>query len=107
VVLRPDAPDFEGTGVTVQIARQLEVPHLMLLVNQLPPNVQPQAVRARVEQTFKCEVAAILPQSPEFMSFDNNGLFALRHASHPLSRALQHVCTGLMAATATQQVHAA
>jgi septum site-determining protein MinD len=103
VVLRPDAQDLEGTGVTVQVARQLEVPQLMLLVNQLPATGQLHAVRARVEQTFKCEVAAILPQAAEFMTFDNDGLFALRHAGHPISVALRHLATRLTGATA--QVH--
>ena len=103
VVLRPDAQDFEGTGVTVQVARQLEVPHLLLVVNQLPATGQLQAVRARVEQTFGSEVAAILPQAAEFMTFDNDGLFALRHAGHPISVALQHLCTRLTGATAPVQ----
>ena len=100
VVLRPDAQDLEGTGVTVQVARQLEVPHLMLMVNQLPATGQLQAVRARVEETFKCEVAAILPQAAEFMTFDNDGLFALRHAGHPISVALQHLAAKLTGVTA-------
>src|SRR4029450_4859885 len=30
VVLRPDQQDYEGTGITVKVARQLEVPHMML-----------------------------------------------------------------------------
>jgi len=103
VVLRPDAQDFEGTGVTVQIARQLEVPQLLLMVNQLPATGQLQAVRARVEQTFDSEVAAILPHAAEFMTFDNDGLFALRHAGHPISVALQHLSTRLMGATVQVQ----
>jgi PAS domain S-box-containing protein len=100
VVLRPDAQDLEGTGVTVQVARQLEVPHLMLVVNQLPATRQLPAVRARVEQTFGSEVAAILPQAAEFMTFDNDGLFALRHAGHPISVALHHLAARLTGATA-------
>jgi MinD-like ATPase involved in chromosome partitioning or flagellar assembly len=99
VVLRADAQDFDGTGVTVQVARQLEVPQLLLMVNQLPQTGQLQAVRARVEQTFNCGVAAILPQAEEFMTFDNHGLFALRHPAHPISVALQHAAKRLSGAT--------
>ena len=99
VFLRPDAQDLEGTGVTVQIARQLDVPNLMLLVNQLPDTRQTQAVRARVEQTYHSEVAAILPLAAEFTTFGHDGLFALRHPAHPLSMALQTVSTRLMGAT--------
>ncbi len=98
VILRPDPQDFEGTGVTVQVARKLEVPHLMLLVNQLPDTQQLQAVRAQVEQTYESEVGAILPQATEFMTFDGDGLFALRHPDHPISVALQHVTTSFIGA---------
>lgn len=104
VVLRPDAQDLEGTGVTVQIARQLEVPQVLLLVNQLHEATQAQAVRSRVEQTFGCEVAAVLPQLAEFSAFDNAGAFALRHPGHPLTVSLQRVCTRVcspLARTAT------
>ena len=100
VVLRPDAQDFDGTGVTVQVARQLEVPELLLVVNQLPEAGQYQAVRARVAQTFNNEVAAILPQATEFMTFDNHGLFALQQPHHPIALALQHLSTRLVGANA-------
>ena len=103
VVLRPDAQDLEGTGVTVQVARQLDVPDVLLMVNQLPDTGQLQAVRARIEQTFHSPVAAILPQAAEFMTFDNHGLFALRHAAHPISVALKHAAARLTGATAPSQ----
>ncbi len=106
VVLRPDAQDFDGTGVTVQVARQLEVPELLLMVNQLPESGQYQAVRARVAQTFDNEVAAILPQATEFMTFDNHGLFALQQPRHPIALALQHLCTRLLGATAAARPQA-
>ena len=95
VVLRPDAQDLEGTGVTVQVARQLNVPQLLLAVNQLPETGQLQAVRARVEQTFHSPVSAILPHATEFMTFDNRSLFALRLPGHPISVALQHLAKRL------------
>lgn len=103
VVLRPDAQDMEGTGVTVQVARQLEVAKVLLLVNPLPHTGQLQAVRSRVEQTFNHPVAAILPQAVEFMSFDNHGLFALRHPGHPISVALQQLAARLLAAEVADQ----
>lgn len=103
VVLRPDAQDMEGTGVTVQVARQLEVAKVLLLVNQLPHTGQSQATRWRVESTFNNPVVAILPQAVEFMTFDNHGLFALRHPGHPISVALQHLAARLLAAEGTDQ----
>ena len=103
VMLRPDAQDMEGTGITVQVARQLDVPNVLLLVNQLPHTGQLQAIRSRVEQTFSNPVAAILPQAVEFMTFDNNGLFSLRHPGHAISMALQHLAARLIAAESFDQ----
>src|ERR671932_476196 len=34
VVMRPDEQDYEGTGITVRIAQELEVPRIMLVVNK-------------------------------------------------------------------------
>lgn len=36
VVMRPDKQDYEGTGITVTVARELKVPNLMLVVNKAP-----------------------------------------------------------------------
>lgn len=100
VVLRPDTQDFEGTGVTVQVARQLEVPRLLLVVNQVLETSQFLAVRARAQKTFNSEVLAVIPQSAELQSFDEDGLFVLRHPDHPVSMALQHVAQGMAGVTA-------
>jgi MinD-like ATPase involved in chromosome partitioning or flagellar assembly len=70
IVMRPDKQDYEGTGITVKVAEQLKVPHMMLIVNKTPPALEPEAVRIKVEQIYGCEVAAVLPHSDE-MSNDN------------------------------------
>ena len=103
VVLRPDAQDMEGTGVTIQVARQLDVANVLLLVNQLPHTGQLQAIRSRVEQTFSNPVAAILPQAVEFTTFDNHGLFALRLPGHAISMALQHLAARLIGSDGVDQ----
>ena len=36
IVMRPDRQDYEGTGVTARIARELQVPRVRILVNKLP-----------------------------------------------------------------------
>lgn len=95
VVLRPDTQDFEGTGVTVQVARQLEVPRVLLVVNQVPSAALFQAVRARAQKTFDSEVLAVIPQSVEFMGFDEEVPFVLRQPQHPVSLALQQVALAL------------
>jgi septum site-determining protein MinD len=61
LILRPDQQDYQGTGVTVRVARQLDVPGLMLLVNNVPAVFDAAEVKAQVERTYQCEVAAVLP----------------------------------------------
>lgn len=99
VVMRTDAQDLEGTGVTVQVARQLEVPNILLMINQLPASGQLHAVRGTVEETFRSEVVATLPHAVEFMNFDHDGLFVFRHPGHPISLALLHASSRLLGLT--------
>jgi MinD-like ATPase involved in chromosome partitioning or flagellar assembly len=48
IVLRPDQQDYQGTGVTVEVARKLDVPRMVLVVNKVPAAFEPEAVRQRV-----------------------------------------------------------
>ena len=85
IVLRPDQQDFEGTKVTVSVARKLRVPKMVLVVNNTPPMFDLDEVRRRVESAYGCEVAAVLPHSPELMELSSAGIFALRHPEHSLT----------------------
>jgi MinD-like ATPase involved in chromosome partitioning or flagellar assembly len=65
LIMRPDSQDYQGTAVTVEVAKKLDVPHMLLVVNKAPPIWNPNDVKARVERTFNCPVAAVLPHSDE------------------------------------------
>jgi MinD-like ATPase involved in chromosome partitioning or flagellar assembly len=97
IIMRPDQQDYEGTGVTVEVARSLAVPRMLLIVNKTPPAFDPVEVRARVEQTYNCEVAAVLPHSDEMMNLASTGIFALRYPDHPLTGLYRQVATQLVA----------
>jgi septum site-determining protein MinD len=97
IVLRPDQQDYQGTSVTVEVARKLDVPRLFLIVNKLPALFDVADVRARVEQTYKCEVAAVLPHADEMMTLASSGLFVLQYPHHPITAALREVARTLVA----------
>jgi MinD-like ATPase involved in chromosome partitioning or flagellar assembly len=97
IIMRPDQQDFEGTGVTVEVARSLDVPRLLLVVNKTPQAFDPAEVRRRVEQTFNCEVAAVLPHSDEMMTLASAGIFVLRYPDHPLTALYKEVAAKLVA----------
>ncbi len=97
IILRPDQQDYQGTAVTVEVARKLNVPRLLLLVNKVPEVFNFADVRARVEQTYNSEVAAVLPHSDEMMALASAGIFVLQYPDHAVASSLKQVAARLMA----------
>jgi septum site-determining protein MinD len=91
VVLRPDQQDYQGTGVTIEVARKLGVPRMVLVINKVPDVFDPASVRSRVEQTYGCDVAAVLPHSDELMALASAGIFSLRYPDHPVTAQLEQI----------------
>ena len=91
IVLRPDQQDYLGTSVTVEVARKLDVPRLLLIVNKVPAVFDAADVRTRVQDTYHAEVAAVLPHSAEMMALASSGIFVIHHPDHPITKALGHV----------------
>jgi MinD-like ATPase involved in chromosome partitioning or flagellar assembly len=50
-----------------------------------------------VEQTYNCEVAAILPLTEEMFTLASTGIFALRYPDHPLTALYKEVAAKLVA----------
>lgn len=97
VILRPDQQDFQGTSVTVEIARKLDVPRLLLLVNKVPQSYDAAQVRRRVEESYGAEVAAVMPHSDDLMALASAGIFALRFPEHPLAALYRQLAARVMA----------
>lgn len=97
IVMRPDKQDYEGTGITVKVAQELNVPHMMLIVNKAPPKLEPEAVRMNVEHTYGYEVAAVLPHSDELMGLASEGIFVLHYPDHPVTTLYKQVAARLIA----------
>jgi len=91
IIMRPDQQDYQGTGVTVDVARQLDVPNMLLIVNKMPQVFDETDVKARVEEAYKCEVGAVLPHSDEMMILASSGIFCLQYPQHEMSRKLEQV----------------
>ena len=96
VILRPDQQDFQGTSVTVAVARKLNIPRLLLVLNKMPAAFDFAQVKATAETTYGCEVAAILPHADEMMILQSAGVFALRYPHHPATAALKHLVARLL-----------
>jgi len=96
IILRPDQQDYEGTDVTLQVARQLNVPNMVLIVNKLPLTLNSDAVKSQVEDVYGCSVVAVLPHSDEMMSLASGGIFYLQYPEHPMSNQYRHMVNELM-----------
>jgi MinD-like ATPase involved in chromosome partitioning or flagellar assembly len=95
VVLRPDQQDYEGTGITVRIARELKVPNILLMVNKSPSSLNPDALAEQVQEAYGCKVIAVLPHSDEMMELASRGLFALEQPAHPISEKYRAIASQL------------
>ena len=96
LILRPDQQDYQGTSVTVEVARKLGVPRLLLIVNKTPGSFDAGEVRARVGQAYNADVAAVLHHSDEMMALGSAGLFTLKYAEHPMSVEIRRIAGEVM-----------
>ena len=89
IILRPDSQDYQGTAVTVDVAKKLDVPNMIMLVNKTPTTFDFDDVRTRVEQTYDAKVGAVLPHSDEMMVLASSGIFSIRFPDHPITKGLR------------------
>lgn len=95
LIMRPDKQDYQGTAVTVDIARRLEVPELLLMVNKVPSTVDSDSLAKDVAAAYGVNVAGVLPLSEDMVSNASGGLFSLTSPDHPWSVALAGVADRL------------
>jgi MinD-like ATPase involved in chromosome partitioning or flagellar assembly len=96
ILMRPDSQDYQGTSVTVEVARKLDVPRMVLIINKTPQVFDPDDIRQRVESTYNCTVAAVLPHSEEMMTLASSGVFVLKYPDHEITRLFNQIADVLM-----------
>lgn len=96
IILRPDQQDYQGTGVTVEVARKLDVPKMVLIVNKVPDVFDHDDVRQQVADTYKAQVSAVLPHADEMMSLASAGVFVLNYPEHPMTAELKKLAAELI-----------
>ncbi len=86
IILRPDSQDYQGTAVTVEVARQIEVPRMYLLMNKVPDIFDKAETIEKAQAAFNCSVIGILPHSDEMMTLASDGIFVRKYPDHPITR---------------------
>lgn len=89
IILRPDQQDFQGTGVTLEVARKLGVPHMFLVLNKLLPDSDFQAYYTQLENTYGTPVGAVLPLATEIVRLASSGIFYLTDPKHHFSQEIK------------------
>ena len=97
IIMRPDDQDIQGTAVTVDVARSLDVPNLFLLVNKALPKLDKADLKKRFEDTFQATVAGILPLTFDVAENASKDLFALLWPEHEWSKGLVQVAQAILA----------
>jgi MinD-like ATPase involved in chromosome partitioning or flagellar assembly len=96
IVLRPDNQDFQGTAVTVDVARKLQVSKMALLINKALPEMAVRDLQQQVEDLYQVPVLGVLPLAIEVAQLASQGVFCLRYPQHPISITLQGVADRLV-----------
>jgi MinD-like ATPase involved in chromosome partitioning or flagellar assembly len=91
VVLHPDKRDFQGTAVIVDIARQLQVPKIDLVLNDTPEALDMASAQSELEHTYRCGKGTILPHTKELMALVSSKPFVLCYPQYPLTTKLKEL----------------
>ncbi|WP_319531166.1 MinD/ParA family protein [uncultured Cohaesibacter sp.] len=91
LILRPDVQDYQGTAVTLELARKLQVPQLLLVVNKALESYDFQDLSRRIFSSYRTPVAAVLPVSTELIQIGSTGLIRTLQPEHPFSQGVEQI----------------
>lgn len=91
LIMRPDQQDFQGTAVTVDVARKLEVPLMLMMINKALVSLDFDDLKKQVEDTYNVPVVGVLPHTDEMMMLASQGVFSLSYPDHPLTKIVEGV----------------
>ncbi|ODH02080.1 CDP-3,6-dideoxy-D-glycero-L-glycero-4-hexulose-4-reductase [Nostoc sp. KVJ20] len=91
IILRPDHQDFQGTAVTVDVARKLRVPKMLLVINKALPSLNFTDLQQQVENIYNVSVAGILPLSEDMVQLASKDIFSVQYPEHPISQGIKKI----------------
>ncbi len=91
LILRPDIQDYQGTAVTLELARKLEVPQLFLVVNKALETFDFNDLAQRIFSNYRTPVAAVLPLSTDLIQIGSTGLIRTIEPDHAFTRAIETI----------------
>ena len=95
VILRPDKQDYQGTAVTVDVARKLQVSQMLLVVNKVLPSVINQSLQKQIQGIYNVPVAGRLPVCEEMFHLASSDIFCLRYPEHTWTKTVGGIAKSL------------
>ena len=99
VLMRPDRQDFQGTAVTVEVARKLDVRQLVMVLNKVMPSVRARGFVDEVARAYGAPIIGVLPETAEMLELGSSGLFTLERPEHALTKEIRAVAARLASLT--------
>src|SRR2546421_9891666 len=96
LILRPDQQDFQGTAVTIEVARKLKVRRLLLVVNKVLPKLDFTSLRQQVQATYAAPGAGILPVSDGMIELGSAGIFSLIYPDSSYSKGVREIAAQIV-----------
>jgi MinD-like ATPase involved in chromosome partitioning or flagellar assembly len=97
IILRPDQQDYQGTSVTLEVARKLGVPSMFLVLNKVLTDMDPGAYSAQLQEAYRTPVGAVLPLAIEMVRLGSSGLFSLVEPEHRFSQEIKSLAARIVA----------
>lgn len=101
VLLRHDKRDYQATGIVVDLARELEVPEVYVLMNEAPPHFDRAELEAQAEEVYHAPLIGVLPYTDDMVALPNGEIFALSHPNHANTAIMRRIVNTLFADTAS------
>lgn len=97
IIMRPDQQDFQGTSVTVDVARKLDVANLQILVNKALSRYDANQIKQEVEHKYGAPVLTVLPLTEDVVDNASGDIFSLRDPGHEWSKRVKAAAEALEA----------
>lgn len=97
LILRPDKQDFLGTAVTIDVARKLGVPRMLLVMNKALASMDLASLRRDVERSFSADLGAIILLSEDMLRLGSAGIFSLKYPEHQFTRSVKELAQKILA----------
>ncbi len=91
LILRPDKQDYQGTSVTIDVAQQLKVRKILLAINKVHSQLNREALKQKVEETYLEKVVGIFPLSEDVVRLASEGVFCVKYPEHEISQEFRQV----------------